>query len=177
MNKREGLWILKFGSLADTDDLGKRLRGWKPLVDGDIAKLRGGKETPAVDQITDNSRIVALEVGVTTMKDKELNLLRVFRSEFLPNESVELTGVSVKGNVSLASRGMFVIEGNVGLNIKLDTSTGLEDLEGTRISEEERSIWSSDGLTTLVTEIRWRRSSARTAFRWGSNGERLMRNM
>ena len=41
MNKREGLWILKFTSLADTNDLGKRLRGWKPLVDGYITKLRG----------------------------------------------------------------------------------------------------------------------------------------
>ena len=177
MNKREGLWILKFGGLANANDLGERLRRWKPLINGDIAKLRGGKETPAVDQITDNSRIVALEVGVTTMKDKELNLLRVFRSEFLPNESVELTGVSVKGNVSLASRGMFVIEGNVGLNIKLDTSPGFEELKRTRISEEERSIRSSDGLTTLVTEVRWCRGRTGTTFGWSSNGERLMRDM
>ena len=136
MNKREGLWILKFGGLANADDLGERLRRWKPLINGDIAKLRGGKKTPVVDQVTDNSRIVAFEVGVTTMKDKELNLSRVFRSEFLSNESFELTGFMVKGKVSLANRGMFVIEGNIGLNIKLDTGPGFEELEGTRISEE-----------------------------------------
>ena len=70
MNKREGFWILKFGGLANTNDLGKRLGRWKPLINGDIAKLRGGKKTPTVDQVTDNGRIVAFEVGVTAMKDK-----------------------------------------------------------------------------------------------------------
>ena len=177
MNKRKGLWILKFGGLANANDLGERLCRWKPLINGDIAKLRGGKKTPAMDQVTNNSRIVAFEVGVATMENKELNLSHVFRSEFLSNESIKLTGVSVKGDVSLANRGMFVIKGNVGLNIKLHTSSGFEELERTRISEEERSIRSSDGLATLVTEIRWCRGSVRATFGGCSNGERLMRNV
>ena len=70
MNKREGFWILKFGGLAKTNDLGKRLRRWKPVINGDIAKLRRSKEASTVDQVSDNSRVVAFEVGVTAMKDK-----------------------------------------------------------------------------------------------------------
>ena len=38
MNKREGLWILKFVGFAETNDLCKRLCELEPLIDGDIAK-------------------------------------------------------------------------------------------------------------------------------------------